>query len=334
MQIITSPDKIDRTQWSAFVYRHPQGNIFQTPEMYDVYLATKNYYPLVFFATDCNQICGVILALVQKEGKGLLGRFSSRCILWGAPLIMNNDSSVFSILINFFNEKVRKIAIYTQFRNIDNIAHFDSLFNNLHFKYIPHLDILINTEKPFESIIKTIHRSRIRNYKKALNKGVTIKLIDEYDDISKCYDLLIETYQRVKLPYPDISLFQAVYETLMPKNYGLFFGLFFQDILIGFRLVLTYKNCIYDYYAGSSTEHTNKYPNDVLIVEILKHACEEKYEIFDFGGAGKPGIPYGVRDHKMNFGGKLVEYGRYEKINQPLSYSIAKTTFNVWKFLR
>jgi len=27
--------------WSAFVYNHPNGNIFQTPEMYEVYKHTK-----------------------------------------------------------------------------------------------------------------------------------------------------------------------------------------------------------------------------------------------------------------------------------------------------
>ncbi len=334
MQIITDPDKIDRTDWSAFVYRHPQGNIFQTPEMYDVYLITKNYCPLMFFAFDNDQICGVLVALVQKEHKGFLGKFSSRCILWGAPLILNNDASVFSSLIKVFDIKVKKLAIYTQFRNIDNVAHFHHLFSASHFKYEPHLDILINTENPFESIIETFHKSRIRNYNKALNKGVTIKLIDKYDDIVKCYDLLLKTYQRVKLPYPDITLFKAVYEILLPKNYCLIFGLFYQDLLIGFRLVLTYKNCMYDYYAGSSAEHTNKYPNDVLIFEILKHACNTNFDVFDFGGAGKPGVPYGVRDHKMNFGGNLVEYGRYEKINQPISYSIAKTAFGVWKFFK
>jgi serine/alanine adding enzyme len=334
IQIITDPGKIDRKAWSEFVFNHPQGNIFQTPEMYDVYLKTKNYSPIVFFAIDNNQLFGVLLALVQKEYKGFLGKFSSRCILWGAPLISNNDAFVFSLLIKDFDSKIKKLAIYTQFRNIDNIAHFHHLFSASHFDYEPHLDILINTVNPFESITKSIHKSRFRNYKKSLNKGATFQLIAKYDEITKCYDLLRETYQRVKLPYPDFTLFKAVYEILLPKKYCLIFGLYYQDFLIGFRLVLTYKNRMYDYYAGSSAEHTNKYPNDVLIIEILKYACITNFDIFDFGGAGKPGLPYGVRDHKLKFGGELVEFGRYEKINKTVSYSIAKTAFSIWKFLK
>jgi len=37
-------ENIDREEWSKFVYNHPYGNIFQTPEMAEVYKRTKNYY--------------------------------------------------------------------------------------------------------------------------------------------------------------------------------------------------------------------------------------------------------------------------------------------------
>ena len=33
-------------QWREFVFDHPQGNIFQTPEMAEVYTKTKNYEPI------------------------------------------------------------------------------------------------------------------------------------------------------------------------------------------------------------------------------------------------------------------------------------------------
>ena len=37
-------------------------------------------------------------------------------------------------------------------------------------------------------------------------------------------------------------------------------------------------------------------------------------------GAGKPGDNYGVRDFKAQFGGELVEHGRFLRINKPLVY--------------
>ena len=41
-------------------------------------------------------------------------------------------------------------------------------------------------------------------------------------------------------------------------------------------------------------------------------------------GAGKPDDHYGVRDFKQEFGGKLVEHGRYKYINKPLLYKIGE----------
>jgi lipid II:glycine glycyltransferase (peptidoglycan interpeptide bridge formation enzyme) len=39
-------------------------------------------------------------------------------------------------------------------------------------------------------------------------------------------------------------------------------------------------------------------------------------------GAGKPDEPYGVRDFKAEFGGELVERGRFLCIRKPLLYKI------------
>jgi serine/alanine adding enzyme len=49
IEITNSPDK---TQWCEFVYNHPQGNIFQTPEMAEVYERTKNYEPITLAVVD------------------------------------------------------------------------------------------------------------------------------------------------------------------------------------------------------------------------------------------------------------------------------------------
>jgi hypothetical protein len=42
----------DTKQWSEFVLNHPHGNIFQTPEMAEVYRRIKNYEPVSLAAVD------------------------------------------------------------------------------------------------------------------------------------------------------------------------------------------------------------------------------------------------------------------------------------------
>ncbi|HOF07520.1 MAG: hypothetical protein WBH72_02770 [Bacteroidales bacterium] len=46
MQNFKITSTLNPAQWSSFVYDHPNGNVFQTPEMYEVYENTKNYEPI------------------------------------------------------------------------------------------------------------------------------------------------------------------------------------------------------------------------------------------------------------------------------------------------
>ena len=49
IEITESPDT---KPWCEFVLEHPCGNIFQTPEMAEVYRRTKNYEPVSLAAVD------------------------------------------------------------------------------------------------------------------------------------------------------------------------------------------------------------------------------------------------------------------------------------------
>ena len=46
-------------------------------------------------------------------------------------------------------------------------------------------------------------------------------------------------------------------------------------------------------------------------------------------GAGSSDEDYGVREFKSKFGGKLVNYGRFIKINNKLLYKIGKMGLKV-----
>ena len=82
---------INKKKWSKFVFDHPNGHIFQTPEMYDVFKNTKNYHPILIAITDDNdEIIGILLSVIQQEYGGIFKGFSSRCVAWGGPLLKNN----------------------------------------------------------------------------------------------------------------------------------------------------------------------------------------------------------------------------------------------------
>jgi lipid II:glycine glycyltransferase (peptidoglycan interpeptide bridge formation enzyme) len=55
------------------------------------------------------------------------------------------------------------------------------------------------------------------------------------------------------------------------------------------------------------------------------------YRIYDFGGAGRPGEPYGVRDFKAKFGGELVDFGRHSYVHSPGRLKLTNLAYRFYR---
>lgn len=333
-KLLTEIDKINRKKWSDFVFNHPDGNIFQSPEMHEVYEKTEKYEPVFLAVKENNDIFGILLAVIQKEHSGFIGKFSSRSIIWGGPLLKDNNEKVLDLLLKEYNRKIKKKAIYSQFRNLWNWGDLRKSFEINGFTFEDHLDIFFDLNYSEEDLLMQMHKQRRHNVRRAKNKGTVFTEITNIDGIKQSYQLVKETYKRVKLPVGDEDFFLTAFEVLYQKKMARFFGAYHLDKLIGVRVVLCYKDLVYDWYAGSSYKDTNKYPNDFLPWEIMLWSKNNGYKVFDFGGAGKPGVPYGVRNYKKKFGGEFVNYGRFEFIHKPILMKIGKVGLKIWKKLK
>ena len=139
-------------------------------------------------------------------------------------------------------------------------------------------------------------------------------------------------YKRIRLPFHDFEFFKQSKSCL---GYGLKgFGVFQEDKMVAVRLVLCFNSNIYDWYAGAMDDYLSLRPNDILPWELMKYGVKNGYKSFDFGGAGKPNVPYGVRDFKLKFGGELVEFGRFQKIHKPNLMYLAKIGLTLYKKIK
>ena len=165
-KIINDVNNVDKKKWGEFVYNHPHGNIFQTPEMYEVYENTKNYEPVFLAVIDHNEnILGTLLAVIQKEYSWFLGNFTARSMIFGRTsdvLRLENGRVLtgpgFTILF-----KDLPVEAY----NIEKNGH-NSLLCNI--KKQPHYN------KEHENLI-------ISTFKKQAGTGVkiSIKYVDEFE---------------------------------------------------------------------------------------------------------------------------------------------------------
>lgn len=336
--MIEITDSPDITKWSEFVYNHPHGNIFQTPDMAKVYERTENYEPisLAVIDTENDEILALVQAVVITEMSGMLGSFSARSIINGGPLFIEGEKGIAALknLMEHYDKFVRKKAIYTQIRNMWDTTDISNILKNAGYQYEEHLNFLIDLNKSREELWSNLSKKRRNGIRRAEKRGVIIKEIKDKSLIFLFYDVLQETYRNAKLPLADISLFESAFDILASKNMVKFFLAKHKDKNIGAIVVLIYNGIIYDWYAGASIDYLRLYPNDILPWYVMEWGSDYGYRAFDFGGAGKPNEEYGVRDFKKQFGGELLNYGRYKKIHSPIKMNIGKMGYELWKKVR
>ena len=320
-------NSLDITKWSEFVYNHSHGNIFQTPEMAEVYKRTRNYEPISLAAVgnDTDGILGILQGVLIKEMGGFLRTFTARSIIQGGPLYLKRYMN--NILLNEYDKIAEKNTLFTQIRMMHNTTSLSDSLRKANYIYEDHLNFVTDLTKPVDELWSRLYKSKRHAVNKANKSGVLIEEIKDKEFISIFYNIVNKSYHNSKMPFVDISLFESAFDILVPKNLCKFFLAKYKDHYIAATCFLCYNGTIYDWYGGVDRAFSVYRPNELLEWFSIKWGAENRYRIFDFGGAGKPEEPYGPRDFKKEFGGELVNYGRWTKIHSPIKMKIAETGF-------
>jgi len=335
LKVTIDINKINKDRWSSFVYDHPNGNIFQTPEMYEVYKQTKNYEPIFLAVTANNdEILGILLAVIQKEYSGFLGNFTARSIIFGGPLIKDNDQNILDLILKEYNNIIKRKAIYSQFRNMWEWGELKDIFIKNGFEYEEHLNIIIDLNNSEKEIFENISKSRRKHILKGSKNGFNFSEGD-YDSIDKFYILLQKSYKRIGLPIPSLQYFYNLINEFGDKCRILSLENDDGTVIVS-GLGLIYKEEYLAFYIGRTDdkEILRKNPIDYYNWKRLQWAKENGIKRFNWFGAGKPNIKSGVRDYKETFGGKIENQGRFEKVHKPFLMKIGKTGLKVWQKIK
>lgn len=318
--------------WEGYVFNHKEGNVFQTYAYLQLHQDVRNTFPFGFALINNESIVGVVAGVIYQNYFFPVNVFTKRAVVIGGPLADADNPELSSLLLEKMVGYLKKKAVYVQFRNIRDVSAINESFIKAGFVFENHLDIVHDLRMDGEEIRKKVSRNKRNNVVKAQNRGAVFSEIASIEEFEAAIGLVFETYRRVGLPCPTKAFFIKAYHAL--QGVLKTFVVVFEGKPVGVRLELCYKNMVYDWYAGSDDHYKNCYPNDVLPYNILFWAKENKYNTFDFGGAGKPNVEYGVRDHKLKFGGDLVDYGRYERVNSKMIIFFSEKAFALLKKLK
>ena len=355
INILTYHD-IDQQQWQQLIECSPYATWFQTDEAYRFYQSVGDMQAFAYGVSEDDNLVGLVVGYTTTEKCKFKQYFTARSIIVGGPLIADNISNeALSALLSAIAQcKVEGLKfkgmgnseadtnastpytlhptqteastpytlhptpIFIESRNFHDYSRWKSVFESTGFVYKRHYDIHVHC-----SAQHRLSDRRQRELKRAIKNGAEIVEASSEQQIRDWYQILSQLYrEKVRTPLFSEEFFLHFYRNgvgkyLLVKYQGKIIGGMMCPILEG--------KAIYEWYVcGLDEDYREQYPSVVATHAAIEYAKQNDIPLFDFMGAGEPDIPYGVRDFKMEFGGELVEHGRFLCVRKPLLYWIGK----------
>jgi len=210
-----------------------------------------------------------------------------------------------------YTHEVDGTPLFTELRNLSSLEAVQPILREHGFVHEDYLNYLIDLNRPPEQIFQGMGRRTRKNIRRELRRGtVVVEEVKEREQISSCYELIRKSLKLAHVPPADRSLFEAAFDVLCPKGMARFTLARVGQTPVASSVELIYRDVVYGWYGGMDRGYGSHVANDLLTWHILQWGAENGYRLYDFGGAGKPGEEYTVRDFKAKFGGELVCYGR------------------------
>lgn len=315
--------EINIEKWNDLLQCSGFASPFQSPAFFRFINAIPDLSAQVFAVESMGSLVALMLVVIHKE-KGIKRLFSRRGIIYGGPLLRDDDQKALKFLIENTAEALKYEVIYLETRNFFNYNYLRAAFVEVNWQFVPWLNFQINTSgKTIDNLLSTMKYNRRREIKLSLKNGAEFCIASNFEEVKEVYSILHELYrERVKLPLPDLDFFKAFMEADIAR---VFVVKFENQIIAGsFCLFYPHKNVYTLYYCGLREIEKKIFPTSLAVYAVLDFAVKEQIPVVDLMGAGKPGEEYGVRDYKSQFGGELVEYGRFLKVLNPVLYSIGR----------
>ena len=350
---------IDRGEWSRLVQTSATGTWFQTPEAYEFFASQSELFKpfVVAISNDASlseaqhsinsslqTLRAVCVGYVTLERNPIKQYFTRRAIINGGPALADDatDEEVTTLLeaVKIENAKnifYRNEPIYIETRNFNDYSRWKGDFEKAGFSYQPHLNFHVDCtdiEQMWERLSENRKR-QVRHVNGDSKFEISNLRLDNIpvteQDVREWYAILSELYRtKVKTPLWPVEFFVEAYR----QGVGQFLLVRHEGKIIGGSMVVRDEKTVYEWFeCGLNALSKEQYPSVMATYAGMCYAAEEGIGRYDMMGAGVPDVPYGVRDFKAEFGGKLVEHGRFLCVCEPILYKIGALTVRMIKKL-
>ena len=315
------------------------GTWFQGPEAYSFYESLPDLFQPFVFAVKSEGLRAVCVGYVTVEKNAVRQFFTRRAIILGGPCFSDDCiNEEVSLLLSTLRQQLSTGAnapIYIESRNFNDYSKWKDAFAAAEFDYRPHLNFHV------DPATNNLSDNRCRQIRRACEAGATTMIIEKMSaveplndeaQIREWYEVLAELYRtKVKTPLWPVEFFLEAYR----QGVGKFLLVKYEGNVIGGNMVVTDGKTVYEWFeCGRNAEYKEQYPSVMATWAGIQWAKETGCARYDMMGAGEPGVPYGVRDFKSEFGGEMVEHGRFLCVNKPMLYRIGALAVRILRKLK
>jgi serine/alanine adding enzyme len=328
-------DSLDHETWSSFVQQHPNGSIFHTPEMFDVFRSTRGHVPLLLAALD--SIGGVLALLVSVKVQTLpwiFGRVSSRALLYAAPICRDGEQGGAALkeIMEEHDRRMRRSVLFTEVRPLSGDGSERAALAAQGYEHQAYLNYVSDVRPAPEELVQRMNRRGRNHLRKGQRQGLSAEDATCMEGIDTLYSILQQTFANARVPLADKELFANALRILAPREMMKVFLVRHEGRAVAGTAILCHRDTVFFWYAGIRRGN-NLHAMEVANFAMLEWAHFHNYRTFDYGGAGRPDKEYGVRDFKAKLGGELVNCGRYRKVYSPWKFAIAERAYEASRSL-
>ena len=320
--------------WRAFVAEHPQGNIFHTPEMFQVFSRTRGYAPAVWAVTQGEQILSFMLPVRISLMGGPLRYLTTRTVVHGGVLCATGPKgrAALSLMLKAYTQAEGNSTLFTTIYETANLPASQPPLYQYGFVYAPSLNYLVDLNRSPEDILQGMQRRTRQKIRRGLKLDeVSIEEVTDRHNLSAIYELVRLSCDYGKHSLADSSLLEATFDILRPKGLAVLTVARVGERLIAASVDLPYKGTIFGWYGGMDRRHAPCAANELLLWNIFEWGAQSGYQIYNFGGAGLPNEQSNIGDFKAKFGAELVYLGHNTCVHAPVLMQLSKIGYSIYR---
>jgi len=330
-------DVLPESTWRSYVQCHPQGNIFHTPEMFEVFAQAKGHKPELWAAVDGeNQPLALFLPVRISLAAGTLKKLTSRAVSYGSVLC-NPDTTgteALAALLEAYKGRVGRSVLFTELRNVSDLGPLQPVLAKTGFVYKENINFLIDLSCSKAELMARFGKRTRKHIRYALkNERMEVEEVTQKKNVETCYRLLKKSYARARVYLADLTLFESAFDVLTSQGMARFLLVRAEGYPVATSIELIFKDTITGWYGGIDRSFRRYNPNELLAWHIFEWGIDGGYRVYDFGGAGNPAQEYGVRDFKAKFKGEQVGFGRNVCVHNPALLKVSKLGYRLYQYL-